>query len=75
MQNLYLNFPVKWLNNGTQPTPVSLPRQSYGQRTLVGCSPWGRKELDMTEQLTLTYLPHSINLYEGRRVQVMLSAT
>ena len=33
------------------PTPVLLPGKSYGQRSLVGCSPWGRKELDMTEQL------------------------
>ena len=23
----------------------------HGQRSLVGCSPWGRKELDMTEQM------------------------
>ena len=22
-----------------------------GQKSLVGCSPWGRKELDMTERL------------------------
>ena len=35
-----------------QPTPVFLPGESQGQRSLVGCSPWGRKELD-TEQLTL----------------------
>ena len=28
----------------SQPTPVFLPRQSHGQRSLVGCSPWGRKE-------------------------------
>ena len=26
-----------------------LPRESCGQRSLVGCSPWGRKELDTTE--------------------------
>ena len=32
-----------------QPTPVSLPGESHGQRSLVGCSPWGRKELGMTE--------------------------
>ena len=32
-----------------QPTPVSLPRESHGQRSLVGYSPWGRKELDTTE--------------------------
>ena len=23
-------------------TPVLLPRKSHGQRSLVGCSPWGR---------------------------------
>jgi len=32
-----------------QPTPVFLPGKSHGQRSLVGCSPWGCKELDMTE--------------------------
>ena len=34
-----------------QPTPVFLPGKSHGLRSLVGYSPWGRKELDMTEQL------------------------
>ena len=29
-----------------QPTLVSLPGKSHGQRSLVGCSPWGHKELD-----------------------------
>ena len=24
-----------------QPTPVFLPGKSHGQRSLVGCSPWG----------------------------------
>ena len=33
------------------PTPVLLPGKSHGQRSLVGCSPWGRQELDATEQL------------------------
>ena len=32
-----------------QPTPVLLPGKSHGQRSLVGYSPWGCKELDMTE--------------------------
>ena len=31
-----------------QPTPVFLPREFHGQRSLVGYSPWGHKELDMT---------------------------
>ena len=33
------------------PTPVLLPGKSHGQRSLVCCSPWGREELDTTEQL------------------------
>ena len=33
------------------PTPVSLPGKSHGQRSLVGYSPWGCKELDTTEQV------------------------
>ena len=32
-----------------QPTPVFLPWESYGQRSLVGYSPWGHKELDLTK--------------------------
>ena len=35
-----------------QPTPVFLPGESHGQRSQVGYSPWGCKELDMTEQLS-----------------------
>ena len=34
-----------------QPTSVFLPGKSHGQRKLVGYSPWGRKESDMTERL------------------------
>ena len=34
-----------------QPTPVLLPGKSHGRRSLVGFSPWGRKESDRTEQL------------------------
>ena len=33
------------------PTPVLLPGKSHGRRSLVGCSPWGRKESDTTESL------------------------
>ena len=35
-----------------QCTPVFLPGESHGQRSLVGCSPWGRKESGAPEQLT-----------------------
>ena len=42
------NFPWrrKW-----QPTPVVLPGKSRGRRSLVGYSPWGRKDSDTTERL------------------------
>ena len=34
-----------------KPTPVFLPGESHGQRSLVGYSPWGCKESDTTELL------------------------
>ena len=39
----------EWLH-----TPVFLPGKFHGQRSLEGYSPWGRKESDTTEQLTLS---------------------
>ena len=36
------------------PTPAFLPGEFYGQRSLVGYSPWGLKESDTTERLTHT---------------------
>jgi len=32
-----------------QPTPVVLPEEFHGQRSLVGYSPWGHRESDTTE--------------------------
>ena len=37
-----------------QTTPVFLPGEFHGQRNLAGYSPWGRKESDIAEQLSLT---------------------
>ena len=39
------------LGRQQHPTPVLLPGKSHAWRSLVGCSPWGREELDTTEQL------------------------
>ena len=36
-------------------TPVFLPKESHGQRSLEGCSPWGCKESDTIEWLTHTH--------------------
>ena len=44
-----------------QPTPVFLPGEFHGQRSLAGYSPWGHKESDTTEQLTHTHT-HRDNL-------------
>ena len=45
-----------------QPTPVILPVKFHGQRSLVGCSPWGRKELDTTGHAR-THLRSKTRLY------------
>ena len=39
------------LEKGMETTPVFLPGEFHGQRSLVGYSPWGHKELDTTERL------------------------
>ena len=47
------------------PTPVFLRGESYGQKSLVGYSPWSCKELDMTEQLSMhtnTEIPNTFSL-------------
>ena len=40
----FMHWRRKW-----QPTPVFLPGESHGQRSLVGCCLWGRTESDTTE--------------------------
>ena len=40
----FMHWRRKW-----QPAPVFLPGESQGWGSLVGCSPWGRTESDMTE--------------------------
>ena len=42
------------------PTPVLLPEKSHGRRSLVGYSPWGRKESDTTERLDFTFHFHAL---------------
>ena len=60
------NLPAMWetqvwslgredpVEKGMQPTPVFLPGEFHGQRSLVGYSPRGHKESDTTERLTLS---------------------
>ena len=42
----FMHWRRKW-----QPTPVFFPGDSQGWGSLVGCSPWGREESDMTDRL------------------------
>ena len=39
------------------PTPVLLLGKSHGQRSLVGCSRWGREESDTTERFHFHFSP------------------
>ena len=41
-----------------QPTLLFLPRESHGQRSLVGYSPWSCKELDRPKWLSMHVCPH-----------------
>ena len=47
---------IPWRREWTS-TPVFLPGEFHGQRSLAGYSPWGCKESDRTERLTLLLLP------------------
>ena len=46
-----ISWRKKW-----QATPVLLPGESHGQRSLVGYSPWGPKESDTTERLRIWHI-------------------
>ena len=51
---------IPW-RRARHPTPVSLPGESHGQRSLASCSPWGRKGSETTERLsTYIYLCHEV---------------
>ena len=60
----FMHWRRKW-----QPTPVLLPGKSHGRRSLVGCSPWGRKELDMTEWLHFHFSLSCIGEGDGNPFQ------
>ena len=49
-----------WRENGWPPTPVFLPGESHGQRSLAGYSPWGHKAMDTTERLTLAVVSETL---------------
>ena len=59
-----------------QPTPVLVPGKFNGRRSLVGYSPWGCKELDMTEELSTaqpTYEPARCKLSKMQKCILMIN--
>ena len=59
---------TKWRRQW-HPTPVLLPGKSHGWRSLVGCSPWGRWELDTTERLHFHFSLSCIGEGNGSSLQ------
>ena len=53
------------------PTPVFLPGEFHGQRCLVGYSPWGCKEPDMTEQLIIIKAKRSQGKVSGTNTTIL----
>ena len=59
----------EWEGLQWHPTPVLLPGKSHGQRSLVGCSPWGRWESDTTEWLHFHFSLSCIREGNGNPLQ------
>ena len=53
-----------------QPIPVFLPGNPYGQRSLVGYSPWDHKELDTTQRLNHNTYGHRDNLKHSLQIKL-----
>ena len=60
---------LEWAGRQWHPTPVLLPGKSHGRRSLVGCSPWGRKESDTTERLPFHFSLSCIGEGNGNPLQ------
>ena len=55
------------------PTPVFMPRKSHGPRSLVGYTPWGRKESDTTERLLCVCVCVCVLLLNPQRARSRLA--
>ena len=54
-----------------QPVSVFLSGESHGQRSLVGCRPWGREESDTTERLHFRFSLSCIGEGNGNLLQLL----
>ena len=62
-------FYIPYQRRQWHPTPVLLPGKSHGCRSLVGCSPWGHEELDMTKRLHFHFSLSCIGEGNGNPLQ------
>ena len=77
MRNWFLNIFFLFLHHSKQsarrrrwhPTAVLLPGKSHGWRSLVGCSPWGRKESDTIQRLPFHFSLSCIGEGNGSPLQ------
>ena len=60
LKNESLSFATNWMDLKWLPTPLFLLEEFHRERRLAGCSPWGCKELDTTEWLTLVLSHRSV---------------
>ena len=70
--SLSSKFTTTWTLSQRRPwhhTPVLLPGESHGWKSLVGCSPWGRWESDMTERLHFHFSLSCIGKGSGNPLQ------
>ena len=56
------SIPALRRSHGEGPIPVFLPEESYGQRSLTGYNPWGRKELNVTEHTCMLVSQFTMDL-------------
>ena len=68
VRHCYKHFNVCWRRQW-HPTPVLLPGKYHGRRSLVGCSPWGLKGLDVTEWLHFHFSLSCIGEGHGNPLQ------
>ena len=60
---------VRTVEKAMAPIPVLLPGTPHGQRSLVGCSPWGHEESDTTERLHFHFSLSYIGAGNGNPLQ------
>jgi len=65
---LYLNKEA-YQRRQWHPTPVLLPGKSHGQKSMISCSPWSRKESDTTERLHFHFSLSCIGEGNGNPLQ------